>query len=69
MALPTEQDLEQCACGRCPTYVKGDTKLFCVHGKSDKKPTERGCFCRTCPVHIKYQLSGRAFCLRGKAKE
>jgi hypothetical protein len=70
MALPTEEDLEQCICmTRCPTYVEGDTGLFCVHGESEKDPVERGCFCRTCPVHVKYGLSNRAFCLRGKAEE
>ena len=69
MALPTEQDLAQCACVRCPTFVKGDVRLFCVHDKSEMKPVERGCFCRTCPVYLKYGLSNRAFCLRGKAKE
>jgi hypothetical protein len=29
---------------------------------------EKGCICRTCPVHVKYGLDGRAFCLRGKAE-
>ena len=69
MVLPTAQDLDQCACGRCPSFVKGDSKLYCVGGKSTQAVVERGCFCRTCPVHIKYSLNNRAFCLRGKAKE
>lgn len=70
MALPTEKDLEQCICSkRCPSYVKGDTGLFCFYGKSEKDIKERGCLCRTCPVFVKYQLNNRAFCLRGKATE
>jgi hypothetical protein len=69
MALPTEQDLEQCMCPRCPSFVQGGGQLFCVNGKSEANPVERGCFCRTCPVHIKHHLKSRAFCLRGKAEE
>lgn len=69
MGTPTERDMESCACTRCPSFVKGDTGLFCVKGKSAMQPTERGCFCRTCPVHIEHQLPGRAYCLRGKASE
>ncbi len=69
MGLPTEKDLERCICSRCPSYIPGDTKLFCVYGKSDKNPVEKGCLCRTCPVHLECSLKGRAFCLRGKAKE
>lgn len=69
MALPTEADLDRCICGRCPTFTAGDVKLFCVHGESAHDPTERGCLCRTCPVHIAYGLGGRAFCLRGPATE
>jgi len=69
MSLPTEKDLERCNCGRCPSFIPGDAKLFCVHGKSAKKPIEKGCICRTCPVHVENALKGRAFCLRGQAKE
>ena len=69
MALPSEQDLSRCACTRCPSYIKGDSGLFCVHGRSKLDVQERGCICRTCPVHVEYQLSGRAYCLRGKAQE
>jgi hypothetical protein len=29
---------------------------------------ERGCICRTCPVHVEHHLGGRAYCLRGKPK-
>jgi len=65
----TEQDRARCACTRCPTYVKGDTGLFCLYGKSQQAVVERGCFCRTCPVHIENHLQGRAYCLRGKAEE
>lgn len=68
MGLPTEKDLEQCVCHRCPSFIEGDTKLFCVHGKSELPVQEKGCICRTCPVHVKYGLDGRAFCLRGKAE-
>lgn len=68
MTLPTIKDLERCICHRCPTFIKGDRKLFCVHGKSDLPVVERGCVCRTCPVHIEHALSNRAFCLRGKAE-
>ena len=68
MSLPTENDLGRCNCERCPTFIKGDTKLFCVHGKSKLPVAEKGCICRTCPVHIEHNLSNRAFCLRGKAK-
>ena len=68
MGLPTEKDLEKCNCHRCPTYIQGDCKLFCVGGKSRLKVLEKGCICRTCPVHIEHGLGNRAFCLRGKAK-
>ena len=68
MALPSEQDLSRCACVRCPSYIKGDSALFCVHDRSKLDVQERGCICRTCPVHVEYQLSGRAYCLRGKPK-
>jgi len=69
MAIPTDTDLEHCVCERCPTFIKGDTKLFCVHDKSKMDVAERGCLCRTCPVHIEYHLKGRAYCLRGKPEE
>ena len=69
MGAPTETDLERCTCGRCPSYNSGDTKLFCVHGKSAMDVVERGCLCRTCPVHVEHSLEGRAYCLRGKPEE
>ena len=69
MSAPTERDLERCACVRCPTFVKGDARLFCIKGASTMQPTERGCSCRTCEVHIEHQLPGRAYCLRGRASE
>ena len=69
MGKPTEADLERCACVRCPSYVKGDTKLFCVYGKSKMNVSEKGCFCRTCPVHIENHLAGRAYCMRGKPED
>jgi len=65
----TEADLERCACARCPSCVQGDTKLFCLHGKSEKGVEERGCMCRTCPVHVENRLEGRAYCLRGNPEE
>ena len=68
MALPSEKDLSRCVCARCPSYVKGDSALFCVHGRSKLEVAERGCICRTCPVHVDYHLGGRAYCLRGKPK-
>ena len=67
MAVPSENDLDRCACARCPSYVQGDAKLFCLHGKSNAEVVERGCFCRTCPVHMEHHLPGRAYCLRGKS--
>ncbi len=66
MAAPTDTDLERCVCERCPTFIKGDTGLFCVRDKSKMEVVEKGCLCRTCPVHIEYHLEGRAYCLRGK---
>lgn len=69
MGAPADTDLERCVCERCPTFTKGDTKLFCVHGRSKMNIVERGCLCRTCPVHIEYRLRGRAYCLRGKPEE
>ena len=68
MSLPTENDLGRCNCPRCPTFIQGDVKLYCVHGKSKNQVVEKGCICRTCPVHIEYALTNRAFCIRGKAK-
>jgi hypothetical protein len=69
MSVPSEQDRSRCACARCPSFVKGDRALFCVHGRSKMNVQERGCICRTCPVHVEYQLSGRAYCLRGKPQD
>ena len=69
MAIPIDTDLGRCICERCPTFIKGDTRLFCVHNKSKMDVVERGCLCRTCPVHIEYHLKGRAYCLRGKPEE
>ena len=69
MNAPTEQDRARCACTRCPSYIEGDSKLFCVHGKSQLKVVERGCFCRTCSVHIEYHFKGRSYCLRSRPEE
>ncbi len=69
MGVPTDRDLERCACVRCPTYVQRDAKLFCAHGKSKLDIVERGCICRTCAVHLQYHLKGRAYCLRGRPEE
>lgn len=66
MGAQTEGDLGRCVCVHCPTCVKGDTRLFCVYGKSNMEVVEQGCLCRTCPVHIQNHLQGRAYCLRGK---
>ena len=66
MGTPTEKDMEHCACSRCPTFVKGDTGRFCVHGKTQMAAEPRGCLCRTCQVHIENSLKGREYCLRGK---
>ena len=52
MTAPNAEDVDRCACARCPTYVEGDTKLFCLHGKSGTEIVEKGCFCRTCAVHM-----------------
>jgi hypothetical protein len=68
MSMPLERDRSRCACARCPSYLQGDSALFCVHDRSTLKVQERGCLCRTCPVHLEYQLSGRFFCIRGKPK-
>ena len=68
MSLPTEKDLDRCACSRCPSCVAGDTGLFCVSGKSTLNVVQQGCLCRTCPVHIEHTLSNREFCLRGAAQ-
>ena len=69
MGVPTETDFSRCACTRCPTFTKGDTGLFCLRGRSKLPVTERGCVCRTCPVHIENNLTGRAYCLRGRPEE
>ena len=66
MGTPTENDLDRCMCSRCPTFAAGDTRLFCVHGRSEMDVVERGCLCRTCPVHIENKLAGREYCIRGK---
>lgn len=69
MDVPTEQNLLCCACVRCPSHIEGDALMFCKNGASQMDMVERGCICRTCPVHIEYHLKGRAYCLRGKPKE
>ena len=66
MGTPTEKDAERCICSHCPTHVNGDTRLFCVRGKSKMEVEERGCLCRTCPVHLENHLAGREYCVRGK---
>jgi len=69
MSIPAEKDLERCTCSRCPSYIRDDTGLFCVHGKSTLSVVQQGCLCRTCPVHLEHQLEGREYCLRGKPGE
>ena len=69
MSVPTEKDLGRCVCSRCPSYIKGDTGLFCIHGKSSLSVAQQGCLCRTCPVHIEHGLESREYCLRGTPGE
>ena len=66
MSVPdTQENRSRCACARCPSFAAGHTGIFCVLGKSKLPVEERGCLCRTCPVHIQYKPEGRAYCLRG----
>ena len=69
MGLLSKADLDRCICSRCPTYLSGDTGLFCHFGKSKLDVEEMSCLCRTCPVHIEYDLAGREYCIRGKPEE
>ena len=69
MGTAEERDLDRCICTRCPTFVQGDVRLFCLRGKSGKQAEERGCLCRTCPVHIEGGLEGREYCVRGKPEQ
>ena len=68
---PTTEDKARCICGRCPSRIAGDKVFFCVQGRSELRPEELGCICRTCPVYIEYQYdpSGHFYCRRGAAKQ
>ena len=69
MISNTDENRARCVCGRCPSHLAGDATLFCATGASDRAVQERGCLCRTCPVHLQYNPPGRFYCLRGAAKE
>jgi hypothetical protein len=68
MKVPnTDDNLVQCNCPNCPTYVQGDKVLFCATGKSVRSLIKKGCRCPQCPLWPEYKLSSTYFCFGGAA--
>ncbi len=69
MEVPnTQENMSKCICGRCPSYIQGDTGAFCMTGASDKGPSQKGCFCGGCEIWSEFSLSGEGYyCINGKA--
>ncbi len=67
----TQENMEKCICGRCPTYLQADCPkekkegLYCSKGKSACDLNQITCLCGSCPVYEKYELEGGYYCLRG----
>ncbi|MDD5223787.1 MAG: DUF2769 domain-containing protein [bacterium] len=64
-----EYVMNNCVCGKCPSWVACDEKGgFCLMGKSKCIKEEKGCICGQCPVEKKLKLKWGYYCTKGDAK-
>lgn len=67
----TQDNLQKCICGGCPTYdecMKGGAEgLFCARQKSNCDFEKKGCTCGECPMTTENNLSGGYYCESGVA--
>lgn len=69
MEVPnTQENMQKCICGTCPTYVEGDKGFFCATDKSEQELEKKGCECGNCALWPEYDLSGGYFCTEGKSE-
>ncbi|MDP2708569.1 MAG: DUF2769 domain-containing protein [bacterium] len=68
-----QENLNQCVCARCPSYLTHECAaekqelLYCAKGATACPLTNEGCICGACPVFIKNGLEGGFFCFNGAA--
>lgn len=69
-----EENLNSCACARCPSYnecAEGEgEKLYCSDQiKNDCQFQPNGCICPSCPIHRQFNLEKIYYCIHGPANK
>ncbi len=67
-----DQNVQACACPKCPSYndcaKKTKEVLFCSVGKGKCQYHMNGCICMGCPVYKQNKLKTGYYCIRGGAQ-
>jgi hypothetical protein len=64
--LDTDQNMQRCICGTCPSYP-GEGRFYCARGKSANEVARNGCVCDECPNYREFGLGQGYYCDEGAA--
>jgi hypothetical protein len=62
----TQENVQKCICGGCPSYDQcmreKDEILYCARERSNCEISKNGCLCGACPLTSEFNLDKMYYC-------